>query len=588
MFKLLKYFRWYYWLLMIVLILFVILQVYFDLQLPQLMQKVVDVRLDSNGSTKAILMVGLEMVWVSFAGFVMMIVMSLLSSIISSNFSKDLRKRVYDKIEELSIQDTNQFSTASLITRTTNDIQQVQLALTMFLRMAFVAPFLAGMAISRIVGYSMTMSMIVAVSVFVIVLSIALIFLYAIPKFKLVQKYIDQMNLVTRENLTGIRVVRAYNAEQYQEDKFEKVNHDLSHTYLKTNRAMSFMNPVMQLAMNGTSLAIFWFGAYLFSYNKLTFNAESVSQLMAFSTYAIQIVMSFMMLTFLFVMIPRANISTTRIIEVLNTKNKILEPTVSKKSQEIGTVEFRNVSFKYPGASGYVLENISFKINRGETVAFLGSTGSGKTTVINLIPRFFDVTEGEVIVDGVNIKEYSQEELQKLLGIVPQVGLLFRGSIASNIKLGKPDASEAEIWEALRIAQAAEFVSKLEQGLEYEISQGGKNVSGGQKQRLCIARAIVKNPEIYIFDDSFSALDNQTDKLVRNALFSKTRNSTNLIVATRIGTIINADKIILLEEGKLIGMGTHKELLKNSTVYQEIAYSQLSKEELDHESSTRE
>lgn len=583
MFKLFKYFKWYYWFICLAIIAFVYIQVQLDLSLPEYMNEVI-VTIGKSGEKGKIYNIGLIMIGVAILSVICSIIVGYLSSIVASGFSRIIRGKVYQKVQSFSNEEINQFSTSSLITRSTNDIQQVQMAVTMSLRMAITAPIMATLAVIKVWNVSTKISGIVAIGVLGIISLISCIFIYVIPKFKKIQLKVDELNLVTRENLTGIRVVRAYNAEDYQTEKFEKVNEDLTRTNLHVNRAMSLMDPSMQLALNGTVLAIFWFGAYLINANQLgSTYMEGLGNLMAFSTYGSQIGMSFTMLTFLFIMIPRASISGRRINEILNVENKIQDPINPKQPLEKGTIEFIDVSFKYPQAEGYVLSKINFNVKHGQTVAFIGPTGSGKSTIINLIPRLYEVTEGKILVDGVNVKDYNQKDLHSLIGYVPQKGTLFSGTIESNIRLGKTDATDEEINESLRVAQAQEFVFNLDDGIKHPISQGGKNVSGGQKQRLCIARAIIKNPEIYIFDDSFSALDYKTDRTLRQELNKRTKDATKIIVASRIGTILHADKIYVLENGKISAEGTHKELLKSSEIYRDMATSQLTKEELEYE-----
>ena len=481
---------------------------------------------------------------------------------------------MYRKVVSFSFEEINRFSTPSLITRSTNDIQQVQMAVVMILRMAISAPITAIWAIFRIQATSATLTAATAVALCVLVAVLITIFVIVMPKFKLIQRLTDRLNGVTRENLTGLRVVRAYNAEQYQEEKFGKVNEEVTRVNLFTNRVMGLMSPFMMLVMNGITLAIYWLGASLINEGSLDF-----ATMTAFSMLAMQVLMAFMMLTMLFIMLPRASVSAKRINEVLETENRIGEPAEPKPFTERATVEMKNVSFRYPDADGYVLKDISFRAKQGDTVAFIGATGSGKSTLVNLIPRFYDATEGEVLVDGVNVREVRQADLRARIGYVPQKGTLFSGTVASNIGYGGV-TDDQKIRSAAEVAMASEFVEQMEEGYDSHISQGGKNVSGGQKQRLSIARAAAIDPEIFIFDDSFSALDYKTDREVRSRLKEYTKNATSLIVAQRIGTIRDADLIIVLDRGVAVGQGTHEELLKTCPVYREIALSQLSKEEL--------
>ena len=572
MIKLLKYFRAKDWILSVVILGFIVCQVLLDLALPDYMGKIVDL-IEQQGTINEILIQGLKMLGIVAGSVLSTIIVSYLAARVAAGFAKRVRRAVFTKINSFSMEEMEKFSTASLITRTTNDITQIQQVITMFLRMAFSAPVMAIGAIVKIVGKSGTLSWITAVAIILLLSILILIFSLVSPKFKKMQKLTDKINGVTRENLTGIKVVRAYNAEKIQEEKFDKVNTELTKTDLFINRVFSIMTPGMQLIMGGLSLAIVWVGAYLIAGGSI-----SLAVMTTFTQYAMKVIISFLMLSVLFIMVPRGFVSGNRIYEVLKTENKIINGTVTT-SEEKGTIEFKNVSFKYPDSDDYVLKNISFSVNKGETVAFIGSTGSGKSTLINLVPRFYDATEGEVLVDGINVKEYDLNSLYKKLGYVPQKSFLFSGTVEENIKYGDENATEEQVNHALKTAQAS-FVEKLEGGLNYPISQGGKNVSGGQRQRLAIARAIVKKPEIFVFDDSFSALDYKTDKALRKALKKETAGATSLIVAQRIGTIMDANKIIVLDKGEMVGIGTHKELMKNCKIYQEIAYSQLSKEEL--------
>ena len=496
------------------------------------------------------------------------------ASHVASRLSATLRNEVYKKTESFSIAEINKFSTASLITRTTNDIQQIHMANLLVLRMLIYAPIMAIWAICKINASSWQLTSATVVTVVVLVICILAIMLTVLPKFKLMQKLTDKLNGVTRENLTGIRVVRAYNAEKYQKNKFEKANKEITGTQLFTGRVMALMNPLMMLAMNGLTLAIYWIGASLMNVGEIEYQT-----IVAFMTLASQVIMAFLMLLMMFVLLPRAQVAAKRINEVLSTPLTISDPAEEKPLTEEGTVEFRDVSFRYPDADADVFEHISFRAEKGQTVAFIGSTGSGKSTLINLIPRFYDATEGEVLVDGVNVKDIKQSTLRDKIGYVPQKGILFTGTVSDNIAFGGK-ADRAEIEAAARIAEADGFISEMENGYDSPISQGGKNVSGGQKQRLAIARAVAQKPEIMIFDDSFSALDYKTDRKVRENLKNSLEGVTNLIVAQRIGTIMDADKIIVLDNGKAVGEGTHRELLETCPVYRDIALSQLSKEEL--------
>lgn len=572
MLKLLKYLRVRDWITIVFIVGFVICQALLDLELPDYMGNIVAL-IQNQGTINEILIEGLKMLGIVAGSVTSTIIVSYLASRLAAGFAKRVRRALFTKVNSFSMEEMEKFSTASLMTRTTNDITQVQQVITMFLRMALSAPVIAVGAILKIVGKSGTLSWITAVAIVLLLIILITIFSFVSPKFKKMQKLTDKINGVTRENLTGIKVVRAYNAEKIQEEKFDKVNTELTNTDLFINRMFSIMTPDMQLIMSGLSLAVVWVGAYLIAGGSL-----DLPNLTVFTQYAMKVLISFLMLSVLFIMVPRGFVSGNRIYEVLKTENKIVNGTVTT-SEEEGTIEFKNVSFKYPDSDDYVLKNISFTVNKGETVAFIGSTGSGKSTLINLVPRFYDATEGEVLVDGINVKEYDLKALYEKLGYVPQKSFLFSGTIEENIKYGDENASDEQVKLALKTAQAS-FVEKLEGGLNYPISQGGKNVSGGQRQRLCIARAIVRTPEIFVFDDSFSALDYKTDKALRKALKKEISGSTCLIVAQRIGTIMDANKIIVLDKGEMVGMGTHKELMENCKIYQEIAYSQLSKEEL--------
>ena len=515
------------------------------------------------------------MLLVAAASMAAQILVGLIASFVAANLSENIRSAVYRKVDSFSVAENTRFSTPSLITRTTNDVQQVQMANILMLRMALAAPVTAIWAICKINASSMELTWVTVVAVVALLVFLILMMIFVLPKFKIVQKLIDRLNGVSRENLTGIRVVRAYNAEGYQEEKFGVANNDITKLQLFTGRLMSLLSPVMMIIMNGVSLAMYWLGASLINNSVVDY-----ATVIAFMSLSSQIIMAFMMLMMMFVLWPRAQVSADRINEVLETPLSITDPEEEQEIKECGTVEFRNVSFRYPDADNEIIRGISFKAQRGQTVAFIGSTGSGKSTLINLVPRFYDATEGEVLVDGVNVKNLKQKTLRKLIGYVPQKGVLFTGSVKQNIAFGNPGLSDEEIKKAAEIAEADGFVSEMEKGYDSEISQGGKNVSGGQKQRLSIARAVAVNPEIFIFDDSFSALDYKTDKKVRENLKTAAEGATKLIVAQRIGTIMDADQIIVLDKGEAVGTGTHRELLKSCPVYREIALSQLSENEL--------
>ncbi len=503
---------------------------------------------------------------------------------IAAGFGGTLRGKLFSKVGSFSMEEIGHFSTASLITRSTNDITQVQNLIVLGLQMLIKAPIMAVWAIGKISGKAGEWTMTTAVAVLVLLIVVLVCMVLVMPKFKRMQRLTDDLNRVTRENLTGLRVVRAYNAEQYQEDKFENANEALTSTNLFAQRAMSFLMPSIQLIMSGLSLAIYWIGAVLINEADMMGKIDLFSEMMVFSQYAIQVVMSFMMLVMIFMIMPRASVSAKRIMEVLSTAPTIVDGNLKEgKNGRAGEVEFRNVSFRYPDADGDVLQNISFTAKKGETVALIGSTGCGKSTVVNLIPRFYDASEGEVLVDGVNVREYTQKSLRAKIGYVSQKATLFTGTIRSNVAYGdngRAETSEEEVKEAVATAQAAEFVEQLDGTYDGYVAQGGSNLSGGQKQRISIARAVARKPEIFIFDDSFSALDYKTDRTLRKTLDEKCGDATRIIVAQRIGTIRDADKIIVLDEGRIAGMGRHKELMQNCEVYQQIALSQLSKEEL--------
>lgn len=529
----------------------------------------------ANAKTGDILYNGGMMLLVAASSAVAQGLVGLIASYVSAGLSARLRSAVYSKVDSFSVAERDRFSTPSLITRTTNDVQQVQMANILMLRMAFAAPVTAVWAICKIQGTSTYLTLATVIAVIALVLFLALLMVFVLPKFKIMQKLLDKLNGVSRENLTGIRVIRAYNAEEYQKDKFEKSNEAITKAQLFAGRMMSLMSPVMMLIMNGVSLAIYWLGSHL-----INAGSTDYATVAAFMQLASQIIMAFMMLMMMFVLLPRAQVSAKRINEVLETPLSVTDPETEEPLKEEGTVEFKNVSFGYPDSDEKVIHNISFRAEKGETVAFIGSTGSGKSTLINLVPRFFDVTDGQVLVDGVDVRNIKQKTLRSVIGYVPQKGVLFSGTVKSNIAFGDESLDDEKIVSAAKIAEADEFIRNMENGYGSEISQGGKNVSGGQKQRLSIARAVAVNPQIFIFDDSFSALDYKTDRKVRENLKAAADGATKLIVAQRIGTIMDADKIIVLDNGNAVGVGTHKQLLKSCPVYREIALSQLSKEEL--------
>lgn len=566
-------------------VVFVVAQVWLELKLPDYMREITSLITTQDSAMHDILIAGGKMLLCAFGSLLVTVLVAVCASRIASNFSAIVRGKLFDKVQSFSMEEIGRFSTASLITRSTNDVTQVQMLIVMGLSIMLRAPIMAVMAILKIVDKSWQWTLSTGVAVVVLLIVVIICVSLCMPKFKRLQSLTDDINQVTRENLTGLNVVRAYNAEAYQEEKFEKVNKDLTDTHWFTSKTMAFMMPTIMMIMNGLSLAIYWIGAVLINdAQDMQEKFTLFSDMVVFSSYAMQVVMSFMMLVMIFIMLPRASVAAKRILEVLDTEPSIEDGTRDTfPVMKDGEVEFKDVSFKYPDAEEYVLEHISFSAKKGETIAFIGATGCGKSTAINLIPRFYDVTEGEVLVDGVNVKEYTQEALHNKIGYVSQKAILFSGTIADNVAYGengKAPATQDDIAMAVKVAQASEFVEKKDQGYAGYVAQGGSNFSGGQKQRLSIARAIARQPEILIFDDSFSALDYKTDRILREALRKECKDATKIIVAQRIGTIRDADKIIVLDDGQIAGMGTHDELMKNCEVYQEIAYSQLSKEEL--------
>ncbi|QKH05017.1 ABC transporter ATP-binding protein (plasmid) [Bacillus cereus] len=586
MLKIFKYLKQKEWILIVASIVFIVGQVWLDLKLPDFMSEITTLVQTKGSETSEIWLAGGKMLLCALGSMILSVVVGYFAARVATSLSKELRKGVFNKTLSFSMEEINGFSTASLITRSTNDITQIQQTVAMGLQVMIKAPILAVWAILKITGKSWEWSAATGVAVVALLVMIGSIIIFVLPKFKVVQKMTDNLNLVTREGLTGIRVVHAYNAQEYQQAKFEKANKDLTDTNLLVNRLMAIMQPGMGLIMSGLTLSIYWIGAHLIMNAGGMDRIGLFSDMVVFSSYAMQVVMAFMLLAMTFIMIPRASVSAARINEVLDTPQTITDGEVQSSPNGIeGEIELRNVSFKYPDAGEYVLKDISFTAHKGETVAFIGSTGSGKSTLMNLIPRFYDVTEGEVIVDGINIKEYSQEALHNKFGYVSQKAVLFSGTVKSNVAYGdngQISSTDEDIKKAVEIAQGKEFVEKMDGEYNADIAQGGTNLSGGQKQRLSIARAVSRNPEIFIFDDSFSALDYKTDRQLRSTLKKETKGATTLIVAQRIGTIKDADKIIVLDEGKIVGMGTHGELLETCKTYQEIAHSQLSKEELEN------
>lgn len=585
MLKLLKNLTKKEWAFAIVCFILIVGQVWLELKIPDYMSEITTLVQTEGSEMHEILVNGGYMIICALGSLIFAVGAGYFSAYIASEFSKNTREQIFEKVENLDMEEIKTFQTSSLITRTTNDVTQIEMLIAMGLQLLIRAPITAVWAVMKILDKGWQWSIATGVAVIILLTVIISLMIIVIPRFKIVQKLIDKLNGIARENLTGIRVVRAFNAEKYQENKFDKANKDLTDLQLFNQKKFAILQPLMYLIMYGLTLAIYIIGASLIQHSVLADKITLFSNMVVFSSYAMQVIMSFLMLAMIFMILPRASVSAKRINEVLDTGQKIIPGTKDPKTKEKGTVEFKNVSFKYPDADEYVLENISFKANQGDTVAFIGSTGSGKSTLINLIPRFYDATEGEVLVDGVNVKEYKTEALNNKLGYIPQKAVMFAGTVNYNISYGdngKGETSKKKIKEAAKVAQASEFIEKMDEGYDTHIAQGGSNVSGGQKQRLAIARAIARDPEIYIFDDSFSALDYKTDAVLRKELKNYTKNATSLIVAQRIGTIMNADKIIVLDSGKCVGMGTHKELLKNCEVYQQIALSQLSKEELEN------
>ena len=571
--------------LFLVAVVFIILGVNLELTMPDYMSKITMLVQTEGSKMSEILLNGGYMLACAFGSMLISILVGYLIARVTSDFSLNTRNKLFNKVLSMGMQDVKAFNTSSLITRTTNDITQLEMVLGMGMQLLIKAPVTAVIAVTKILNKNWQWSLATGIAVVVLLTTIGILTVIVMPKFKIVQKLIDKLNGVTRENLTGIRVVRAFNAEKYQEGKFNDVNNSLTNQQLFNQRTFSIMQPMMYLVMHVLSMSIYFMGAFLIAESAMADKLTIFSEMVVFSSYAMQVIMSFLMIAMIITIMPRANVSANRINEVLDTVDSILDGTV-KKGNEEGTVEFKHVYFKYPNAEEYVLEDISFKVNKGDVVAFIGSTGSGKSTLINLVPRCYDVTSGEGVVDGVNVKDYDQNSLHNILGYVPQKAVMFNGSVKYNVSYGengKGKKNNKLIEEAIKVAQAEDFVTKMDEGYDSHIAQGGTNVSGGQKQRLAIARAIARKPEIYIFDDSFSALDYKTDSVLRKELKKYTKDATSLIVAQRIGTILNADKIIVLDEGKCVGMGTHKELLKNCEVYREIALSQLSKEELEND-----
>ncbi len=583
MIKLLKNLRKKEMLLILISCVFIFISVDLELKMPDYMATITKLVQTEGSKMKDIVTNGGYMLLCALGSLICSIVVGFLISYMASKFSMNIRSKLFNTVEDLDMEEIKEFSPSSLITRTTNDVSQIEMLLGMGLQLLIKAPITAVWAVTKILNKNMSWSIITAVSLAILLVTLIIISLIVVPKFKIVQKLIDKLNNVTRENLTGIRVVRAFNAENYQENKFNEVNTSLTKQQMFNQKTFAIMSPMMYLVMYFLTLSIYYVGAYLINDASFSSKIGLFGDMIVFSSYAMQVIMSFLMLAMIFMMLPRAQVSAKRINEVLDKKVKLKEGNITS-FKETGTITFKNVSFKYPKAEEYVLKDISFDIKKGETVAFIGSTGSGKSTLINLIPRFYDVTEGEILVDNINVKDYKEEVLNDKIGYIPQKAVIFSGTINSNIGFGKVNGKKVslkKIKESANVAQASEFIEKLDNKYNSLVARSGTNLSGGQKQRIAIARAIARNPEIYIFDDSFSALDYKTDYTLRKELKKYTKSATILIVAQRIGTIINADKIIVLDNGNCVGIGTHKELLKTCDVYKEIALSQLKEDELN-------
>lgn len=586
MLKLFKRFTAREWLMSAASILLVAFQVFLDLRLPDYMKEITTFVQTPNSAMSEIWLAGGKMLLCALGSMAASVVVGYLAARIASGFANKLRLAVFDQVQAFSLGEINRFSTPSLITRSTNDVNQVQMLIAMGLQIIIKAPIMAIWAMSKIAGIEAEWTLATAISVLFMLTVIISLSLIVLPRFKRIQTLTDSLNRITRENLTGLRVVRAYNAEGYQQQKFEVANAELTDTHLFTSRMMAAIMPCMTVVMNGLSLSVYWIGASLINAAGMMEKVGLFSNMVVFSQYALQVVIAFMMLTMIFIMLPRVTVSAKRINEVLDTKSAVTDgPGAEPLPGLKGEIEFRNVSFRYPGAEEDVIRNVSFAARQGETIAFIGSTGSGKSTIINLIPRFYDVTEGQVLLNGVDVRDYTQKQLRNRLGYIPQRSVLFAGTVASNLSFGdngKGETTEETLRRAIEIAQSTDFVSRMPEGIDSAISQGGTNVSGGQKQRLCIARAICREPEVFIFDDSFSSLDFKTDKSLRAALKRELSGTTSIIVAQRIGTILEADQIIVLEQGEVVGKGRHAELMQTCQVYREIALSQLSEEELIH------
>ena len=563
----------------------VIFSVFLELKIPEYMSEITKLVQTESSTMKEILLTGSHMIICAVSSLACTIIIGYLTSVLAARFSRSIRRKIFAKVEDFGIAEIKKFQTSSLITRTTNDVTQIEMLLAMGLQMIIKAPVMAIWALSKIIGKSGELSVITAIGVVIIVVTNLIIISIVSPRFSKIQKLTDKINGVTRENITGIQVIHAFNAEDFQENRFDNVNQELTGIHMRITKTFALMDPVMNFVMHFQHLAIYIVGAFLILRCSMLDKITMFSDMVVFSSYGMQVIISFLLLTFIFMVAPRAQVSAKRINEVLEEEISLKNGTFNGKTEEKGTIEFKNVSFKYPDADEYVLKDISFKVEKGETIAFIGSTGSGKSTLINLVPRLYDVSDGEVLVDGINVKEYNTKALNNKIGYISQTPVMFTGSVQENVSYGdngRKKPNKKKIIEAIEVAQAKEFVEKMENKYDSHIARGGTNISGGQKQRLSIARAIARDPEIYIFDDSFSALDYQTDLTLRQKLKKYTKNATSMIVAQRIGTIMNADKILVLDKGKCVGFGTHKELLNNCEIYKEIALSQLSEEELKH------
>ncbi len=573
------------YLLMLIVTILVIFSVYLDLKMPEYMSDIT-VLVQTDGSKMSeILVAGAHMMSCAFGSLFCTIAVGYFTSLLSARFSRAVRRKLFTKVEEFGLTEMKKFHTSSLITRTTNDVTQIEMLLAMGLQLIIKSPIMAVWALIKILGKSAELSMVTAIGVVIIVVTNLIIIFIVTPRFVKIQKLTDKVNGVTRENITGIRVIRAFNAEKFQQKRFDNVNDEITGIHLKVTRTFALLDPIMNFVMHFQHLAIYVVGAILILSAGLLDKITIFSNMVVFSSWGMQVIISFLMLTMIFMILPRARVSANRINEVLDEEVIIKSGKFNGDTKKVGTVEFKNVSFKYPDADEYVIKDVSFKVEKGETIAFIGSTGSGKSTLINLVPRLYDATEGEVLVDGVNVKEYKLKELNNKIGYIPQTAVMFTGTVEENVSYGdngKKKADLNKVKEAVKVAQATDFVEKMDDNYQSHIARGGTNISGGQKQRLSIARAIARDPEIYIFDDSFSALDYKTDSKLRHELKKYTKEATNLIVAQRIGTIMNADKIVVLDKGECVGIGTHKELLKSCDIYKEIALSQLSEEELNH------